>query len=83
MGLMRNGGFRWGDASKMNSRLAPANFTHPQLFSACKAATLRDAGNAKTSDPNKIMMKLHFIWDTRRLHKLNAFWLTRKGALST
>ena len=44
--LMRNGGSRRDAASQVNSRSGPANFTPPQIFSACKAVTLRDAGNA-------------------------------------
>ena len=62
MDSARNGGFRWDDASQVNSRSVPANFTPPQLFSACKAATLRYAGNADTSDPKKIITKLHINW---------------------
>ena len=62
MDLMRNGGFRWVDESKMTSRSAPANFTPPQLFSACNAVTLRGAGNAEVPDPNKVVMKLHINW---------------------
>ena len=46
----------------MNSRLAPANFALPQLFSECKAATRRDAGDEETSGPNNIITKLHINW---------------------
>ena len=46
----------------MNPRAVPADFTPPQLFSACKAVTLRDAGISETSDPKKIITKLHINW---------------------
>ena len=60
--LMRNGGFRWADDPNPSSYSAPVTFTTPQLFSACKAGTLRGAGNAEISDPNKVIMKLHINW---------------------
>ena len=59
MDLTRNGGFRWLDDPKPPSRLAPTTFISPQLFSECKAVTLRDAGNAEISDPAKVITKLH------------------------
>ena len=62
MDLMRNGGLRWDDASQVQPRPVPANITPPRRFSACKAVTLRDAGNAETSDPGKIITKLHINW---------------------
>ena len=60
--LTRNGGFRWVEESKPPARSVLDEFTPPQLFSARKAATLRDAGNAETSDPKKIITKLHSNW---------------------
>ena len=62
MDLMRNGGFRWLDDPKPSSCLAPTTFLTPQLFSARKAVTARDAGNAEISDPNKVITKLHINW---------------------
>ena len=62
MDLISNGGFRWLGDPKPNPRVAPNTFRTPQLFSACKAATLRDAGNAEISDPNKVITKLHANW---------------------
>ena len=59
---MRNGGLRLDDASQVNSRSALANFAPSQLFSECKAVTLRDAGNAEISGPKTIIMKLHINW---------------------
>ena len=62
MDLMRNGGFRRLDDPEPSSRLAPTTFITPQLFSACKAVTLRDVGNAEVSDPNKVIMKFQINW---------------------
>ena len=62
MDLMRNGGFRWAEESEQPSIHSAALFQTPQLFSACKAVTLRDAGNADVSDPSKVIMKLHVNW---------------------
>ena len=59
---MRDGGFRWVDDPAPRSYSASAAFTTPQLFSACNAVTLRDAGNSELSDPNKVIMKLHINW---------------------
>ena len=62
MDLMRNGGFRWvGDPEPCPSPPS-VPFRTPQLFSACKAVTLKDAGNAEISDPNTLIMKLHINW---------------------
>ena len=60
--LMRNGGFRWVEESKPPARSVLDEFTPPQLSSARKAAAPRDAGNAETSDPKKIITKLHINW---------------------
>ena len=62
MDLMRNGSFRRGDDSQVKFRSATTEFAPPQLFPACKAATLRDAGNAWASGPEKIITKLHINW---------------------
>ena len=47
---------------RIRSRSVPPNFTPPQLLPACKAVTLRDAGNAETSDPATIIMKVRINW---------------------
>ena len=60
--LMRHGGLRWAEEPLAPARSVPDVFTPPQLFSACKAAALRDAGNAAESDPKIIIMKLHINW---------------------
>ena len=60
--LIRNGGFRWDDASQVN-------FTPPQLASACKAATLRDAG----------IMKLHINWGHASAKQIKRVLLVAEG----
>ena len=60
--LMRNGGFRWVEEPQAPARPVSDVFAPPQLFSACNAATLQDAGNADTSDREKTIMKLHLNW---------------------
>ena len=62
MDLMRNGGFCWSGGPEPPTSPSALSFQTPQLFSACKAVTLRDAGNAEISDPNKVIMKLHINW---------------------
>ena len=62
MDLMRSGGLRWTEDPDPCSSLSPVTSRTPQLFSACKAVTFRDAGNAEISDPNKVIMKLHINW---------------------
>ena len=54
--LMRNGGFRWVEEPQVPARSVSDKFTPPQLFSACMAAALRDAGNAESSGPKKSIM---------------------------
>ena len=62
MDLMKNGGFRWDEPDQAGANPASGNFTPPELFSAYRAVTLRDAGNPDRSDPSTIIMKLHINW---------------------
>ena len=62
MDLMRNGGFRRLENPEPRTSPLMASSRTPQLFSACNAATLGDAGNAELSDPNTIIMEWRTNW---------------------
>ena len=59
--------------------LSPVTFLTPQLFSACKAVSLRDAGNADISDSNKVIMKLHVNWGHASANQLRRVLLDSEG----
>ena len=62
MDLVKNGGFRWDDTAQAGSNPVSDTFTPPTLFSATKAATLRDAGNSGLAYPAATITKLHVNW---------------------
>ena len=62
MDLAKNGGRRWDDPAHAGLNPVSGNFTPPKLFSAYKAATLRNAGNPDRSGPSTFIMKLHVNW---------------------